>query len=172
MNRTTPPPTKLSDLIELAIGDARRLDRSVYVPSWKQWHEPRKPKARDGNAPATSETPKCLVYLAGAVIAGTLGYAPENTVDIAEPEQAKADTMTVPDVKWKSALWALDWIREGQWTDGFLALHGWYPKDKKLHDALLTMESPGCARFHDWETLNRHLESLSERADELRRLGL
>jgi len=32
MNLTTPPPGKLSELIDLAIADARRIDRGDYLP--------------------------------------------------------------------------------------------------------------------------------------------
>ena len=39
MNYTTRPPEKLSDLITLAITDARRLDRDVYVPCASAWHK-------------------------------------------------------------------------------------------------------------------------------------
>ena len=63
MNLTTPPPAKLSDLIELAIADTRKLDRHDYTPTWMTWHRPN---------PADD---KCMICLAGAVIAGTLGCA-------------------------------------------------------------------------------------------------
>ncbi len=60
MDLTTPPPEKLSEPIELAIADARRIERGDYWPVAGAWHDP---GPRD----------RCIICLAGAVIAATLG---------------------------------------------------------------------------------------------------
>ena len=65
---TPKPPTKLSDLIDLAIRDGRGLDPNVYAPDASRWHEP------------SPDSGQCYVCLAGAVIAGTLGANPAEEV--------------------------------------------------------------------------------------------
>ena len=57
-------PDKLSDLIELAIRDARKLDRRVYYPNAGHWHHP---------SYSEDDSLSCKICFAGAVIAGTLG---------------------------------------------------------------------------------------------------
>ena len=159
MNLTTPPPAKLSDLLELAIADARKLDRRRYTPMWMTWHRPR---PTDG---------KCMVCLAGSVIAGTLGCAAEMSIDIATRESADPESETISDPAWSRALWALDSAREGDWTAAFRALHHGYPDDD-MYDALRAVPAPACSEFNDWDKLDAHLESLAERAEQLRGLGL
>ena len=51
-------PQSMSKLLEIAIADARSLDRSLYRPFSREWHT----KLPDG---------PCLICLAGSVIAGT-----------------------------------------------------------------------------------------------------
>ena len=53
-------PDRLSDLIELAVADAQRLDRNTYDPEYDSWHE--------------MERLGCDVCFAGAVMAGTLEH--------------------------------------------------------------------------------------------------
>ena len=53
-------PELLSDLIELAVADVRRLDRDIYDPEYDSWHE--------------TERLGCEVCFAGAVMAGTLEH--------------------------------------------------------------------------------------------------
>ena len=67
MNDIEVPPKKLSDLIGLAVADARTLDRETYIPECWSWHTP----VRNN---------KCRVCLAGAVIAGTLRVNPKTEV--------------------------------------------------------------------------------------------
>ncbi len=159
MNLTTPPPGKLSDLIELAIADARKLDRNHYTPMWWTWH---RPSNKDG---------KCMVCLAGAVIAGTLRCATETSVDIATHGRNGPESATITDVAWRRALWALDSAREGDWLDAFQVLHHAYPKGE-LYDMLEALPEPAHTEFNDWNTLDGHLESLATRVRQLRKLDL
>lgn len=159
MNLTTPPPAKLSDLLDLAIADARRLDHAHYTPMWMIWHRPR---SLDG---------KCMVCLAGAVIAGTLGCATGTSIDIAASDSADPQSTTISDERWRRALWALDFAREGNWLDAFRALHGAYPEGE-LYDAVEAVPTPADAEFHDWNQLDAHLTSLASCASELREIGL
>ena len=92
MNLTTPPPAKLSDLLELAIADARRLDHALYTPMWMTWHRPR---PLDG---------KCMVCIAGAVIAGTLGCPAGTSIDIATSDSTDPQSTTITDERWRRAL--------------------------------------------------------------------
>ena len=159
MDLTTPPPEKLSDLIELAIADARKLDRARYRPMWSTWHQPQ---------PLGG---KCMICLAGAVIAGTLGYAPETTVGIASEDTANPRWVTITHKKWRQALCALDWARVGNWESAYRALHGTDP-DGKTHDTLAWLETPVESAFSNWEDLDTHLKSLNMRANQLRQAGL
>lgn len=159
MNLTTPPPARLSELLELAIADARRLDHDRYTPMWMTWHRPRR---LDG---------KCMVCLAGAVIAGTLGCPTGTSIDIATSDSADPKSTTISDKRWRHALWALDSAREGDWLDAFRALHGAHP-DGELYDAVEAIPAPADIEFNDWNKLDTHLASLTVRANELRELGL
>ncbi len=159
MNLTTPPPAKLSDLLELAIADARRLDHALYTPMWMTWHRPR---PLDG---------KCMVCIAGAVIAGTLGCPAGTSIDIATSDSTDPQSTTITDERWRRALWALDFAREGHWLDAFQALHGTCP-DRLLHERLEALPVPAEVEFHDWNQLATHLVSLASCANELRELGL
>ena len=159
MDLTTPPPGKLSDLIELAIADARKLDRTRYTPMWMTWHRPRN---KDG---------KCMVCLAGGVIAGTLGCPTDVTIDIATGESADPESETISDAAWSRALWALDSARDGDWAAAFRGLHH-RPPNNEMYDALRAIPIPACSEFNDWNTLDEHLESLASRARQLRELGL
>lgn len=160
INVNTPPPKKLSDLIDLAINDARNLNRDRYTPLWSTWHEPHE------------EPGRCMMCLAGSVIAGTLGYPIGTTVEVTTKELATTTTAaTVDDDGWREALWALDSAREGDWIGAFSALHGNYPEDG-VYESLEQMD-PACeTEFDSWETLDTHLESMTERVTRLREMGL
>ena len=159
MNVTTPPPAKLSDLLDLAVADARRLDRARYTPIWMTWHRP------------NPDSGRCMVCLAGAVIAGTLGCSTETSIDIATSDSADPQSTTITDKRWRRALWALDSAREGHWLDAFQALHGAYPVGE-LYDAVEALPEPADPEFNDWDKLETHLASLAARANDLRELGL
>ena len=159
INLTTPPPDELSDLIDLAIADARKLDRGDYTPTWMTWHR---------RNPANG---RCMTCLAGAVIAGTLGCASETIIDIAAEDSADPRSTTITDEPWRKALRALDSAREGHWNEAFKNLRGSYPADD-LRDALDALLRPSCRAFNGWKHFDTHLASLAERANRLRELSL
>ena len=168
MNLTTPPPAKLSDLIDLAIADARKLDHGRYTPVWMTWHRPR---PLDG---------KCMVCLAGAVIAGTLACPADTRVRIntgsalsleGNDSGDPPELITITDEHWHGAMRALDSAREGDWLEAFHALHGEYP-EHGLHDAVEALPRPAEGEFRSWNGLEAHLVSLTACASRLRRLGL
>ena len=154
-----PPPEKLSDLIDLAVADARKLDQNRYSPTWYKWHQI---DPGDG---------KCMICLAGAVIAGTLGYARQTHIDIATSDTAEPDSTIITDKRWRNALWALDSPREGDWNGGYRALHDVGPDDE-LGDALDELSPPERSEFESWKELAIHLDSLTNRADDPRKLGM
>ena len=159
MNLKTPPPEKLSDLIDLAIADARKLDQDRYAPTWCKWHQP---DPGDG---------KCMICLAGAVIAGTLGCTHHTHVDIATSDTAEPGSTIIADKRWRNALWALDSAREGDWNSAYRALHG-IGADNTLGEALDELAPPERSEFESWDELAIHLDSLASRANDLRKLGL
>lgn len=159
MNLTIPPPEKLSDLLDLAIADARKLDQDRYAPTWYKWHQL---DPGDG---------KCMVCLAGAVIAGTLGCAPRTHIDIATSDTAEPGSTIIDDKRWRNALWAVDSARDGNWDSAYRALHDVYPDDE-LEDALDELPTPERSEFESWEELAIHLDSLASLANDLRKLGL
>ena len=106
-SQAIPPPAKLSDLILLAIKDARALDRSIYWPDYGVWHE------IEVVANPVEPYVECHVCLAGAVIAETLGERPETT--ITGLSQVRSD--------WEFALDALDCVRRGRYESAFMYLH-------------------------------------------------
>jgi len=159
MNLTTPPPAKLSDLLDLAIADARRLDRDRYTPTAITWHRP---------DPLEN---KCMVCLAGSVIAGTLGCEIKASIEIVTSDNDEPQSTAITDKRWRHALWALDAARGGDWLDAFKALHGCYPEGE-LYDAVEAVPTPEEPEFHDWKQLDAHLVSLGSCASELRELGL
>ena len=167
MNLTTPPPAKLSDLIELAISDARKLDRDAYIPKGSTWHRP------DPN------NERCAVCLAGIVIAGTLGCSKNTWVtEISESDDSAGDgadpqstTVTITDPRWSGALMALDAAREGDWLIAFDSLYGRFP-EHGIRDKVEGIAKPDMAAFTNWEQLETHLASLSACAEQLRELGI
>ena len=147
-----PVPRKLSRVIELAIADARKLDRRRYRPWWTRWHEP----AASG---------ECTICLAGAVIAGTLGCPINMPIDMDEQTAFSNE-------RWRWALLALDRARTGEWE---LALHTLKNANRMRgvpNAELRGIPVPDAIRFHDWESFDRHLASLADRARQLRAIGL
>ena len=159
MNLTTPPPEKLSDLLELAIADARKLDHDHYVPDWSVWHRPR---------PLDN---KCQICLAGAVIAGTLGCPAGTDIDIFTVDETDPESINVTDERWQKALGALDSAREGHWLTAVEALQG-DCHDTNVIEKLDDLGPAAHSEFGDWCQFNRHLNSLKQCASQLRELGL
>ena len=157
MNEHVRPPERLSDLITLAIADARRLDRSLYEPNSEVWHEPR--------------DDACLVCLSGCVIAGTL-EAPRIEVVIRQASLPEDDTNTavVGNEEWREALEALDHGRRGEWR---LAMSTRSMRVEEETAARLQRIPPPVPRwFRGWPMFDAHLASLKERAATLRLAGV
>ena len=159
MKLSTPPPKKLSELLALAIADVARLDRQRYTPLWSTWHRPR----------PTGQ--KCMICLAGAVIAGTLECAADRIVDIASTDTADPQSVTITHQGWMPALRALDWAREGCWIDAVQTLTRTCLIGE-LRTAVACLTRPRRREFHNWEDLDIHMASLATPLRELRRLGL
>ena len=160
MNYTTRPPEKLSDLITLAITDARRLDRDLYVPCATSWHETRTEETGD----------TCAVCLAGCVIAGTL-QAPFNALATEEEDHEEdIEPEDINDHDWYLAISSLDHARAGRWQD---ALHTrGTALDETTQAALGDIPPPEDGSFYGWAAFDAHLETLEHRAGRLRDLGL
>ena len=165
MDLTTAPPTKLSDLLEVAIRDARELSEEVYTPRFWTWHKPL--QAEDD-----SETDKCMICLAGAVIARTLKCSPNANVEATLAGNEQAGAIPINDRRWLKAIYALDAAREGDWLEAVLQMHGDYPEDAGVFDALGALHEPARPDFTNWKELNEHLDSLKERARQLRQVGM
>lgn len=88
---TTPPPGKLSDLIDLAVADARRLDRTTYTPDSSVWHEP-------------ADDDCCMICLAGSVIAETLKCPRDQKVELGDEDNPDPDRVksTTRNGSWRS----------------------------------------------------------------------
>ena len=175
MQLTKSPPRLLSDLIELAIDDARKLDRKRYKPTFETWHEPQwhlKDKT-------------CLVCLAGAVIASTLECATTTQVRIAPAADRRLGAFSfiltsrneeqetsgpLARKNWENTLWALDAVRNGHWNEAVRKLNGMYP-NKANQERLDTLHRPDQIMFNSWESFDKHLSSLAERAERLRSWG-
>ena len=112
----TEPPTALSDLLDLAIRDARSLDRTVYTPHWRDWH-----RTRTECDPLTGmpipKTRRCNICLAGGMIAGTLKAAP--TAHVSMDAAASEQPLTA---RWEAALIAVEYARAGEWGQALLRL--------------------------------------------------
>ena len=160
MNDVGVPPKKLSDLIGLAVSDARALDRKTYIPDCWRWHTP-------------GRNNKCRVCLAGAVIAGTLRVKPKTEVvrGISEYTLTTDDGGSpVEDKAWSTALYAIDSARGGEWAKALEALD--IQVDGTTRKKLEKIRRPTGPYFHTWTELVEHMDSLTERAEELRALGL
>ena len=95
--------TSFSELIRLAVSDARRIDRGVYVANWVPWH-----------TPTFGGPEKCGVCLAGMVIAGTCGIDPSKEAAYDSPEL----------FLWKDLLLALNAIRAGNYDAAHQSIYG------------------------------------------------
>ena len=160
MNDVGAPPKKLSDLIGLAVRDARTLDRGTYIPDCWAWHTP-------------GRNNKCRVCLAGAVMAGTLRVKAKTEVVRGTNEYTLTTDdgeSPVEDKAWSTALYAIDSARGGDWAKALGALE--IQVNETTRRKLEKIRRPRGPYFHTWTELVEHIDSLAERAEELRGLGL
>ena len=162
--RACRPPAKLSDLIELAVADCRKLDQKRYEPSWESWH--------DGSGRNT-----CRICLAGGVIAGTLDVDPGKTVTLSDSDKTgdAPGLVAIHDQEWEYALYALDDTRSGNWENALEALDTRLDTDRLPDPVKRGIEGippPRHSDFENWDEFEQHLDSLEECAQQLRELGL
>ena len=154
------PPEKLSDLIWLAIGDARALDRDQYVPDYSAWHQ-------------LTHNNLCRICLAGAVMARTVRLC------ISETGNSLFDRDgTDNDEAWKDAFYALNHIREGRYLTALDTYYGWAKlealenirvgfseEDSSLESWAVGLSGtnyPDYVSFMTWDEFDTHLESLED----------
>ena len=141
-------PGKLSELIRLAIADARSLDREKYAPNADVWHRP----LPDG---------RCQVCVSGAAMAVSLGT---------KPDQLVRNVDNLPP-GWDRAALALNYAREGLWVTAVNTLQNRLVSGE-TRTALMAMTQTQHGWFRSWNRFTKHLEELSEAADTLELYGV
>ena len=147
-DRNTPvpkPPRRLSDLIEMAIREARSLDRDIYEPNAGEWHLP------------SGQT--CIVCLSGAIIARTLG----------EDHEREAVPEDYHEEEWTKALFALNEVREGEYGHALIFMGKKLPEPPE--DFRWRYPQPRNQDFQTWEELDDHMASLEDALQVLRGNG-
>lgn len=148
-----PPPETLSQLIRLAVKDARRLEPEKYQPLYLVWHKPQD---------VAAGWKQCKVCLAGALIARTLEA----------PRSAKVNPETPGYEPWRDALEALDWVRRGDYRRALKVL--W----KADIDGIIPPDywqrypPPVEPDFTNWTQFRAHLDSQEANAFRLSLDGL
>ena len=143
-----PLPNKLSELIMVAVEDARKLDRKTYWPHFASYHV------------AHPKHGGCAVCDAGAVMAGTLGLDPTTTampVDFHDSVERK--------------LLALDLARQGGYS---AAIELIMDRDcEKGHEDLNEedFEDSPYQDYEDWDEFECHLQHMEDIARQLNELG-
>lgn len=156
MTDTPKLPDKLSDLIELSVTDARKLDPEKYRPVAMHYHSP------------ISINGRCKICNAGAVIAGTLGTSHALR---AVPSHFDDDT--------RRKLYALDHVRTGGFSAAMINLCLPREDHEKLDGLSGTGElAPIRAKvmatkdYVDWDGFREHLNALDDLVGLLRESGL
>ena len=139
------PPSRLSDLIEMAIQDARSLDRDIYEPNAREWHLP--------------TNGICMVCLTGAMIAQTMGEDPETDT---EPKDYYEEG-------WTEALYALNEARSGEYGYALIVMGMKLPEPAE--DFRWRYPQPRNQDFRTWEELDDHMASLEDVIRALREKG-
>ena len=162
----TRPPEKLSDLIRLAVKDARRMNPDEYWPDAGIFHQRFEVNTEDWNTEHYGPPPPpnaCHACVAGAVIAGTLKTSPD------EPRSPMSF-----EKGWSGSLYALDRIRCGDYDTAYLYHYIGYisPIEEQLSAELrmklnhLSVNYPPVHRgFANWEQFKAHIDSLEVIAD-------
>ena len=138
-------PRSMSGLIEIAIADARSLDRSLYHPKSRQWHS----KPLDG---------PCEICLAGSVIAGTY--------------KSPANSQRFPwffGIETEIRLNAIDSMRCGQWSQAFFIIYG-FRSSASISNRLNALPKPAPIDFDGWSEFHDHLASLEALLPSLREI--
>lgn len=147
------PPSKLSELLKLALSDSDKVDRSKFTPNAEVFHAP---EVDIVTREFTGET--CGVCLAGMVIVGSL----------TSEDQAMEDlTPTAFSTEWRTALYALDFARCGDYEDALSCLNQSY-----LGINLGEIPEPVMQQFDGWLDFDEHRASLEVIISELEHRGL
>ena len=141
-------PDKLSELIMVAVADAKKLDRSKYYPYFKTYHD------KTGIAPDGL----CEICDAGAVIAGTLNGDTGLTL---APSSFMSD-----DVARK--LYALDAARDGDYDGALFTLE---KHTKDTSEAVRHVPVSPYSQYEGWEEFDKHLDIMKGVAKQLKELG-
>lgn len=161
MNHSAPKlPNTLSALLFLAVEDARTLDRTQYEPRYSFWHHPVAVQRPTGIQPA------CRVCTAGALIAGTLGYAPETKFEFSDqytPDEFRL--LAVERVRMGNVPGALGDMETSRILAGEPAGPAW----NRLEWEDWKPRSPA---FRTWFGFDEHLSSIETLAKRLERAGL
>lgn len=153
-------PDKLSELLNLAIEDAKNLDREKYIPLCSEWHLYLSPVYRGVFPPDT-----CLVCLAGVVLAGTMRRERTKTVILGKESCEISEKLN-----------ALDDMREERFTDAIKAF-GVHPTDqvlyelKCLRDDLNKTDGEWYPEFKGWAEFEFTLERMEKYARVLDKCG-
>ena len=141
-------PDTLSGLITAAAKEARSIDRALYHPDARHWHEP----IRAGSGEV------CAVCLAGMYVARV--YAPYDTVSPwSRIDRDEGDAMH-----------ALNAVRRGDVIEA-ADLAGLMPDTeagraelRRCQESCEAAEARKTAQFRDWKSLDVHLDALDDLA--------
>lgn len=141
-------PSTMAGILESAIDDARKLDKSIYYPHFQQWHE----------SQSHAVLSVCQVCLAGSLIAGKLQVSSSDSL-----------TPSCFDNRTHRLLLAIDDMRNGEWVYAFNRIYGCTPGEA-LEDKLQLIPSPDCIEFNGWKQFETHLASLEQLLPQLRQI--
>ena len=142
-----PLPNTLSELIRVAVADARKLDHHIYSPNWLEFHRGYKIEGRY----------ICQICDAGAVIAGTLqaGHFVGDRAPVNYPETVHRK------------LNALDEARKGYYN---CALHI-MGIDCDDSESVSNIATSPYRQYSSWEHFDLHMYHMALVADQLEELG-
>lgn len=149
---------KPSQLIRVAVKDARKLDREIYKPHANLFHSP---VFGDGNSAFQRKKFKeCYVCDAGAVIAGTLGAGKKSDKFPSKYSDAICKRLR-----------AIDNLRTGDLYSACRHLWGGNFDTMQVRELEAKLGMPDWFSFIGWDEMDEHLESLESYADDLEKAG-
>lgn len=148
----------LSGILFLSYDDAKKLDRTKYIPRFSIWHQ----SVTNINF-SQSDSPRnriCAVCLAGAVIAGTLEGTWEEDLDPESFENAEIE----------NRLAALEDLRVGKVTKALRSMN--IDIEENYQRAFGLTRNIRYANFTNWEEFDLFLEEMRTFAADLEAAGL
>ena len=137
-----PLPDSMHDLLATAISDARGLEGRKYRPRSDEWHCP-------------DDDGRCIICLAGGILAGTFNCSPKKNF---APWEFHPDT--------QNKLSALEAMRTGDWLEAYRLVYQRTPP-VEIEARLCCLPAPSWAAFYGWHQFNSHLKSLESILPEL-----